>query len=63
MHKTKMGLSQQRSKLKIQTSVTPKKPKNKDKIVSPSPRSTRIHTLEAKSSPQIHKKTRNSSEL
>ena len=40
-----MGLSQQRSKLKIQTSVTPKKPKNKDKIITVSPRSTRIHTL------------------
>jgi hypothetical protein len=66
MLKTKTNVSQNKSKPRVvAASPTPKKStnKNKDKLSPHSPRSNRMHTLEAKPSPQIAKKNRNNSDL
>ena len=61
MHKTKIGMAQQKNKTKPTQSITPKKSltKSREKIVPFSPRANRIHTLEAKASPQFPKKNKN----
>lgn len=65
MHKTKTTLSQHKNKPRTPTSTTPKKSplKSRDKPNPCSPRANRIHTLEVKPSPQIHKKNKNSTDL
>lgn len=54
-------MAQQKNKTKPTQSITPKKSltKSREKIVPFSPRANRIHTLEAKVSPQFPKKNKN----
>ena len=66
MHKSKSSLTPQKQKTKATSpSPAPKKStmKSKDKLSTLSPRSTRMHTLETKTSPHFHKKNKHSTDL
>lgn len=65
MHKNKIVNTPSKSRSKgASPSPTPKKNNKSINRISPhSPRSTRIHTLQVKSSPHVHKKNKHSTDL